>query len=439
MRPHDVLRRARRPARAPRRLTAAAAAALACAALAASGWPGAADTAAAGTSDAPDGWRADERALLASLRLSPERPASVDPSNRVAASADAARLGKRLFADPRLSRNGAVACASCHLPGDQFQDGRPLALGIATGARRTMPVVGATDAPWLFWDGRKDSLWSQAVGPIENPSEHGATRLRAVHVLAEHYRADYARLFGALPDVSRLPRDAGPLGTGTEQAAWRALDEPTRAGVSRAFANLGKAIAAYEATLQYAPSRFDSYLDGVSSGNAAQLAALTPVEKAGLRLFIGKAQCVSCHTGPMLSDRQFHNIGVPPRGAAAADAGRAAAIGQVLADEFNCLGPFSDAQPAQCEELQFISNDDPQLLGAFKTPTLRNVAARAPYMHAGQFASLDAAVRHYADPPPAAIGRSELKRIALSDAEQRQLIALLGALSGSIVERPLAR
>ncbi|WP_254226544.1 cytochrome-c peroxidase [Burkholderia glumae] len=312
MRPHDVLRRARRPARAPRRLTAAAAAALACAALAASGWPGAADTAAAGTSDAPDGWRADERALLASLRLPPERPASVDPSNRVAASADAARLGKRLFADPRLSRNGAVACASCHLPGDQFQDGRPLALGIATGARRTMPVVGATDAPWLFWDGRKDSLWSQAVGPIENPSEHGATRLRAVHVLAEHYRADYARLFGALPDVSRLPRDAGPLGTGTEQAAWRALDEPTRAGVSRAFANLGKAIAAYEATLQYAPSRFDSYLDGVSSGNAAQLAALTPVEKAGLRLFIGKAQCVSCHTGPMLSDRQFHNIGVPP-------------------------------------------------------------------------------------------------------------------------------
>ncbi|WP_254597966.1 cytochrome-c peroxidase [Burkholderia lata] len=398
-------------------------------------WPDPASNAVAETADALDHWRTDERAQLEAMRLPANVVAKADPSNRVAASAHAARLGKQLFSDPRLSRNGAIACASCHAPDRQFEDGRPLAIGLGIGVRRTMPVVGTTDAPWLFWDGRKDSLWSQAIGPIEDHNEHGATRLRAAHVLAEHYRGDYETLFGPMPDLSALPRDASPLGTNTEKAAWLALDERTRTDVSRVFANLGKAIAAYEATLQYGPSRFDTYVDGVLSGDPGKLAALTATEKAGLHLFMSKGQCITCHTGPMLSDRQFHNIGAPPRSGSAADSGRATAVDKVLRDEFNCMGPFSDAKPEQCEELQFISTDDPQMLGAFKTPSLRNVALRPPYMHSGQFESLEAVMRHYADAPAAAIGHSELKRIALSEQEQQQLVALLGAFSGPIVER----
>ena len=131
-------------------------------------------------------------------------------------------------------------------------------------------------------------------------------------------------------------------------------------------------------------------------------------EVRGLRLFIGKAQCVSCHNGPLLSDQQFHNTGVPPRDAARPDRGRAAATAAVRSDEFNCLGPFSDARPEQCQELRFMVTDDPALEGAFKTPGLRGVADRPPYMHAGQFATLEQVVRHYVAAPHAAVGHSEL-------------------------------
>ncbi|WP_423760162.1 cytochrome-c peroxidase [Burkholderia sp. NLJ2] len=432
MRSRDPGRRVRRPSRTHYGLATAAVVA---ATLVWSAWPAHTSDAATDTADTSDRWSTDELALLKSMRVPSSTPAKADPSNRVATSANAARLGKRLFADPRFSRNGAIACASCHAVDRQFEDGRPLAIGLGTGVRRTMPVVGVAGSPWLFWDGRKDSVWSQAIGPIEDHNEHAGTRLRAAHVLAEHYRGEYESLFGPLPDLSALPRDAGPLGTDVEKAAWRALDERTRTDVSRVFANLGKAIAAYEATLQYGPSNFDTYVDGVLTGDPRKLAMLSAVEKAGLRVFMSKGQCVTCHTGPMLSDRQFHNIGVPPRSGAASDTGRAAAVDKVLHDEFNCMGPFSDAKPEQCEELQFISTDDPQMLAAFKTPSLRNVALRPPYMHAGQFASLEAVMRHYADAPAAAIGHSELKKIALSDEEQRQLVALLGAFSGPIVER----
>ena len=138
------------------------------------------------------------------------------------------------------------------------------------------------------------------------------------------------------------------------------------------------------------------------------VACCGPTKSRGLRLFIGKAQCVSCHNGPLFSDQQFHNTGVPPRDAARPDRGRAAATAKVRSDEFNCLGPFSDARPEQCQELRFMVSDDPALEGAFKTPGLRGVAGRPPYMHAGQFATLEQVVRHYVAAPHAAVGHSEL-------------------------------
>ncbi|HEX6705582.1 MAG TPA: cytochrome c peroxidase [Albitalea sp.] len=391
----------------------------------------------------PDGWTRDEVAVLVSLRWSQLPPLPKDPSNAVEDSPAAVDLGRRLFFDTRLGRDQAVACASCHDPARQFQDGRPVGQGVGTGTRRAMPLAGAAYSPWLFWDGRKDSLWSQALGPLEDSAEHGGNRLRFAHLIANHYAKDYERVFGPLPALGHLPPDAGPKGSDPEKAAWRALDEATREKVSRVFANMGKAIAAYEKGLRHHESRMDRYVESVVGARAAGANPLDAQEVRGLRLFIGKGQCIDCHNGPLLTDQHFHNTGVPPRDPSRPDRGRAAALAQVAQDEFNCLGRFSDAKPEQCGELRFMVAQDESLEGAFKTPGLRDVALRPPYMHAGQIASLEDVLRHYAQAPHAAVGHSELshahgeasragrKPIQLSEAEQRDVVAFLKTLSGT--------
>ena len=378
---------------------------------------------------AADGWSTAEMTLLSSMRLSQLPPAPKDPSNAYESSPAAAELGRRLFFDRRFSGNGTVSCASCHQPDKQFQDGRPLGLGMGTGARRTMPVAGAGHSPFLFWDGRKDSLWSQALGPLEDPAEHGGSRLAYAHLLAAHYRAEYEAVFGAMPDISHLPKDASPLGTAAQRTAWNSMGDKAQHDVSRMFANMGKALAAYQKTLRHGESRLDRYIDGVVQRDPQASGQLAVQEKRGLRLFIGKAQCITCHNGPLLTDQHFHNTGIPPRNLAQPDPGRRAGIAKVRADEFNCLGRFSDARPEQCEELNFLSADDHAMTSAFKTPGLRNVALGAPYMHAGQIATLADVVRHYARAPQASTGHSELKPLRLSESEVQDLVVFLGTLT----------
>jgi cytochrome c peroxidase len=391
-----------------------------------------------------DRWSPQDMTVLAALSLKRLPPVPVDPSNAVERLPAAIDLGQRLFNDARFSRNGAVSCASCHDAQKQFQDGLPVGQGVGTGSRRAMPMVGAGYSTWLFWDGRKDSLWAQALGPLEDAAEHGGNRTRHARLVAESYRKEYEALFRAMPSFEGLPRDAGPNGGSTESAAWAAMDARRREDVSRVFSNMGKAIAAYEKSLQHEPSRLDRYIDAALTGNPAAQEMLRADEVRGLRLFIGKAQCVSCHNGPLFTDQQFHNTGVPPRDAATPDRGRAGATAKVRGDEFNCLGPFSDAQPNQCQELRFMVSDDPAPEGAFKTPGLRGVAQRPPYMHAGQFATLEQVVRHYVAAPRAAVGHSELTHrhvngsagtqaervpIELTDAEVADLVSFLGTLS----------
>lgn len=386
-------------------------------------------------------WSEADKATLGSMMLSRLPPPPADPSNAVEGRPEAVALGERLFADARLSKNGRVACASCHDPARGFQDGLPVGRGVGTGTRRTMPIAGAAYSPWLFWDGRKDSLWSQALGPLEDAAEHGANRAALVRLLQADYRAEYERLFGPLPSLQGVPADASPIGSPQERQAWARLSDAQRDAVNRAFANLGKAIAAYERTLAPSESRFDRYAAAVLAGDAAGQQVLTAQEVNGLRLFIGKGQCATCHNGPLLTDQHFHNTGVPQRDAARADRGRSAALAPVLHDEFNCLGPYSDAPADACQEIRFIASDDPGMDGAFKTPGLRDVAGRAPYMHAGQIASLEEVVAHYVRSPAATVGHSGLahaggahrdrRPIRLSDAEARDLVAFLKALSGT--------
>jgi cytochrome c peroxidase len=392
-------------------------------------------------------WTVDEAATIDSLRLSRLAPAAPDPSNAVDGRPQAIALGKRLFGDVRFSSNGKVSCASCHAPDKQFQDGLPVGRGVGTGSRRAMPIVAAGHGPWLFWDGRKDSLWAQALGPLEDPAEHGGNRARYVRLIRANYRAEYQSVFGPLPDLGAVPGDAGPLGTPEQRAAWNALPAAQREAISRVFANMGKAIAAYEKSLGFGESRFDRYANALAARDAAGQQVLTRHEIDGLKVFIGKGQCVTCHNGPLLTDHAFHNTGVPQRDPARPDRGRAGALAKVKQDEFNCAGPFSDAPKDACAELAFMSTDPRGLEAAFKTPSLRNVALRPPYMHAGQIATIEEVITHYIKAPAATVGHTELahgepghtqrKPIRLSEQEAQALAAFLRTLSGPLVEHGL--
>jgi cytochrome c peroxidase len=391
-----------------------------------------------------DKWSAQELATIASMRLKEAGERPTEPSNAYEQRPEAATLGRALFDDKRLSKNGQVACASCHAAEKQFQDGKQFGQGVGTGKRRTMPVMGASHSPFLFWDGRKDSLWSQALGPLEDAAEHGGNRVRFVRLVLAQYKTQYQAVFGSAPELVKLPEDASPNGTEAERAAWAALAPATRDGVNRVFANMGKAIAAYERNVSYGESRFDQYAQATVRADGRGQEVFTTQEVRGLRAFLTNGQCVTCHNGPLLTDQAFHNTGVPPVDPGNPDRGRTEGVNKLLKDEFNCLGPYSDAKPDQCGELQFLSTNDPGQLGAFRTPSLRNAAARAPYMHAGQFATLEQVLQHYATSPKAAIGHSELTRpgekhadrqtIQLSAADIKDLAAFLGTLTGPVIQ-----
>ena len=376
-------------------------------------------------------WSDDERKTLKSLALSSLEPLPADASNRYGDDTLAARFGQTLFFDAKLSVNGKVSCATCHIPDRDFQDGTPLAQGVGTTARRTMPIAGTAYSPWMFWDGRRDSQWSQALGPLESNVEHGGDRTQYAQYIATTYRAEYERVFGRLPDLSRLPAHAGPNGDSVSKAAWAAMPAGRRDSITRVYANMGKAIAAFERRIAFTPTRFDRYVAVELAGSPHTPAdSLTSDERAGLKLFIGKANCVNCHNGARFTDDHFHNTGVRPSSLVVAiDSGRAVGVREALTNEFNCLGRYSDAKPEQCAELRFAVTEGQELVRAFKTPSLRNVAERAPYMHAGQLTTLAEVIQHYSEAPRSPFGKSELKRVRLSDRERAQIEAFLRTLS----------
>jgi cytochrome c peroxidase len=383
----------------------------------------------------PGEWSPAELAELRSLWIGNLGPPAPDPTNRVADDARAADLGHRLFFDARLSANGQVSCATCHRPELQFQDGTPVARGVGSTDRRTMPIASAVHSPWQFWDGRADSQWAQALGPLEHPMEHGTTRTQVVRVVANHYREEYEALFGPVPDLVGFPENAGPVADPRAAAAWAGLPAEGRDAVTRAFVNVGKAIAAYERRIGHGPSRVDRYVEALLRDERRPAGVLTPDELAGLRLFIGRGNCTQCHNGPLLSNHDFHNTGVPAVPALPPDRGRRQGARQVLEHEFNCRSRWSDA-PDRCSELDFIVADGPELERAFRTPSLRNVADRAPYMHAGQIASLADVLAHYNAAPEAPAGHSELRPLRLTLRELAQLEAYLRALTGPLAADP---
>ncbi|WP_378950498.1 cytochrome-c peroxidase [Mesorhizobium sp. ANAO-SY3R2] len=371
-----------------------------------------------------------ERRTIAAMSLSALAPLPADPTNRFADDPGAAALGATLFFDTGLSGDGNVACGTCHKIDRQFQDDLPRGVGVGQTNRRTMPLAGVARDPFLFWDGRRDSLWAQALVPLENPLEHAGTRTAYAHYLKRRFGERYERIFRPLPDLSGLPANAGPVGTPAEQSAWAAMTDEQRQDIDLIFSDIGKALAAFERSITHGETRFDRFAKTVVTGaSPSDDAMLSDEEKLGLKLFIGKANCSTCHTGPRFTDSHFHNTGVPPVETLPLDRGRIAVVDEVLTDPFNCFGRFRDGSDEACGELRYMQKSSPELVRAYKTPSLRGVADRPPYMHAGQFATLEDVVGHYAKAPASIEGESEVHPISLSDRERAALVAFLKTLS----------
>lgn len=382
-------------------------------------------------------WSARELRALQSFSIDRLGPPPAQPSNAFADNPAAAALGKQLFFDKRLSGNGKLSCASCHIPDLHFTDGKTRGVGVSTTGRNTMTVVGSAHQRWFYWDGRRDSLWSQALIPFEAPDEMGSSRTQVLKQVMQdkQLRDQYQAIFGSFPEQLRaddLPEHAGPFANEEGRDSWFRLSQQKQHDINRVYANLGKSIEAYERRLEFKPTRFDRYLRELAQGKLHST-LLNDDEKAGARLFMdaGKTQCLQCHNGPSFSNGDFHNIGSGNFSGEHLDFGRVFGLQAVLMDEFNCLGPFSDAAADQCSELRFLKQDaHVPLEGAYKTPSLRNVSSTAPYFHDGSQASLEDVLAYYNEPPdPKVSGAHELRKLDLTAEELMQLASFLRSLA----------
>jgi cytochrome c peroxidase len=254
-------------------------------------------------------------------------------------TAEKIELGRRLFFDRRLSRDGSVACASCHDPERAYSDGREIAVGVfgRRGRRNAPALVNRGYGRLFFWDGRVATLEEQVLKPVEDPNEMDLPLAEAA-----------ARVGLAQEEISRV-------------------------------------LASFVRSILSGDSRFDRFINGDRD-------ALTAEEQAGLQLFRSKANCVACHVGPNFTDERLHNTGIAWRD-----------------DKF--LDPGGGH-------------------GDFKTPTLREVARTAPYMHDGSIATLEDVIDYY----DRGGNRNryldaELHPLHLSLEERRDLVLFLRSLS----------
>lgn len=404
----------------------------------------------------------EERALLATLRYDAAEP-PLDPSNAFDGDPDARAFGQRLFfetalAGPLTSRDndgsasvlgvvgepGRVSCASCHVPQSGFVDTRSphgqISLASDWTRRRTPTLLEVGSATLYNWDGRRDSLWGQAIGVMESARELNSGRLFVAEQIFRLHRAEYESIFGPMPaldDASRFPQ-IEPQGAGCTAGTspvchgmpgdgneYDAMSPEAQREVTEVTVNTAKAIAAYVGQLRCGPSRFDAWLDGDAS-------ALDASEQRGAALFVGRAHCIDCHSGPNLTDGQFHNVGLRPTVVAVAftdqdDRGAAEGIAAALTDPLGTSGAFSDG-----ERRALPATVGPELEGAFRTPTLRCIDDQPSYMHTGQLTSLEQVVRFFdrGGDELGFPGTSEIHALDLDESERADLVAFLGALGG---------
>ncbi|GAB4234291.1 MAG: cytochrome c peroxidase [Acidobacteriota bacterium] len=340
-----------------------------------------------------------------------ELPMPIPPHNPQ--TPEKVALGEALFFDPNLSACGKIACASCHDPARGLSDGERISDGCfgAEGRRNSNALYEVGYQGWLFWDGRVQSLEEQALHPVVDPVEMANRWDEVLH---------YLRTGEHRPTGRRFP----------EAAAWY------RTAFDRVFAGelttttVARALAAYQRTLVSHDSPFDRWLAGENG-------ALSEEQLRGAAVFFGRGRCSGCHPPPLFTDGEFHNVAVPPAGFERPD--------QFPDNERICGGTPEAVDPGRAGVQPLHSSCDD--LGRFRTPSLRNVALSAPYMHNGVFYTLDDVVRHYWN-----VGRGttrpvvgeldpEARGILLGDfggapGDFQDLVAFLHALTGTQATAP---
>ncbi len=324
-------------------------------------------------------------------------------------SAAKIELGKKLFNDQRYSIDGTVSCSKCHNEKQAFTDGLPVSFGNKgqPGTRNAPTVINAAFNKRQFWDGREPDLESQSKQPLINPVEHGLTSYDPILQIIRtdpDYQTGFQSAFGLSPDKVTIDYVA-------------------------------KAIASFERTVLSGNSAFDRYYF------RRQYDAMTVAQIRGLSLFLGQGRCVSCHSieqdHALFTDGQFHNIGIGinaiqqdvPKLAEAYLAAKATGANvdvTVLTDKKSSeLGRFA------------VTNELSQV-GAFKTPTLRDIDLTAPYMHDGSLKTLQEVMAHYnnggASKPDERVNDfldGGIRPLNLTDAQMDDLVAFMKALTGS--------
>ncbi len=243
-----------------------------------------------------------------------------DASNPVSGAPQAIALGRRLFFDAGLSPSGKVACSSCHRPERAWSDGRARGKGVATSRRNTPTVLDVRLHQRLGWQGERTSLWSQSLRPILDPVEMGSSAMI----------------------VQRHMASRSDLATAYRTVFGRSVDSVDAAAALR---DAAMALAAFQATLVSARTPFDDIRDALAGSSGSAVAVHTAPARRGLSLFVGRAGCARCHSGPAFTDSRLHRI--------------------------------ASTRSAQ----------------AYRTPGLRNVARTSPYLHDGTAPTLPAAIR----------------------------------------------
>ena len=346
-----------------------------------------------------------ERALILAHGPWPPPPAR-DPGNRFADRADTVALGQRLFFDPAISPDGRLACASCHLPSQAFGDGRARAHGRAPLDRNAPSLWNSVHERWWGWDGATDSLWSQALGPLQDARE------LATH--PDHLR----RWIAATPEL---------------QCRWlRSFGAPPPDDDQALLVLTAKALGAFVGSLVSAPTPFDHFREALTRRDTRAAARYPVSAQRGLQLFVGRGRCHLCHAGPRFSHGEFADIGagffVRP---GVVDRGRHGGIQALQASAYNLLSPHADDPGDDAVKTRHVQLQH-RNFGEFKVPSLRNVALTAPYLHDGRLATLADVVRHYSEldlDRLHADGERILEPLRLSRGEQQDLLAFLNTLS----------
>ena len=409
--------------------------------------------------------------------LSTPRPDSL--FNRMADDEELARFGQALFfetdlAEPsrtdgpraKIGEAGKFGCVTCH-DTKYFTDS---SMVISQGGDRyeqhnspTLTNVAYWD--WYLWMGLFDSLFMH--GNYGTGQE--ASPLGYAHYIYKKYKVEYERLFEPLPaaladdspEKDRFPPvgSPGPGIPGVPPTPYDTMTDADKVTIDKIRANVARAFEAYPRRLITRNSPFENYIHGDEQ-------ALSPEQKRGLRLFIGKAACTDCHNGPLLSDQKFHNIGIPTPFGQMPDTGRAGILflqfippdlGPGTWNAFSGAGPYSDNPALGKDRLDALQARDcvqpvdpvkgcvarDELVGAFRTPTLLNIAETAPYFHTGGAKTLEEVVRHYnqgggAPGTFAGTKSARLRPLGLTNEEISDLVAFLTSLTGEFAEPSFA-